>query len=141
MGRWIGAFSTATMIAVLLWACGGSSSSSTPSAPSSPTLRSVSVSGTTPAIGASSPFTATANFSNGTTQNVTSQASWQSTAASVATVSSSGTVIGTGSGETDIRATYQSLTGTLHVSVAAAPTFTLLGVITQAGASSAVQGA
>src|SRR5213082_903736 len=73
------------------------------------TLSSVSVSGTTPAIGASSQFTATANFSNGTTQNVTSQTSWQSTSASVATVSSSGTVTATGSGETDIRATYQSL--------------------------------
>src|SRR5437867_4172386 len=117
MGRWIGALSTATMVAFLLWACGGnSSSSSTPSAPSSPTLTSVSVSGATPAIGAASQFTATANFSNGTNQNVTSQASWQSSSPSVATVSSSGTVTATAAGETDIRASYQSLTGTLHVS-------------------------
>src|SRR5438045_3033552 len=101
--RWIGSLLIGAMVAFLLGACG--SSTSTPAAPSSPTLTSVSVSGITPAIGASSQFTATANFSNGTNQNVTSQANWQSSNGSIATVSSSGSVTATGSGEADIRAT------------------------------------
>src|SRR5438128_2708399 len=112
--KWSAGTATAAFTALLLWACGGGSSSSTPSAPSGPTLSSVSVSGTTPTIGASSQFTAIANFSNGTNQNITSQASWQSSNATVATVSSSGSVTSTGSGEADVRATYQTLTGSLH---------------------------
>src|SRR5947209_130660 len=115
MRQLFGATATAFMLALLLWACGGSTSS-TPSAPSTPTLTSVAVSGTTPSVGSSSQFTATANFSNGTNQSITNQATWQSSSASVATVSSSGLVTATNSGETDIRATYQSLSGTLHIS-------------------------
>jgi hypothetical protein len=136
--KWMDATVLATVAATLLWACSGGSNSATPSAPSSPTLSSVVVSGATPGIGASSQFNATANFSNSTNQNVSSQATWQSTTTSVATVSSSGSVTATGAGETDIRATYQSLTGTLHITVAAPPRFTLFGVISQTGSSSAV---
>src|SRR5438270_293833 len=118
MKRWLGAVTIAATMAVLLWAC-GSGSTSTPSAPSTPTLSSVGVTGTTPAIGASSQFTATANLSNGTNQNVTNQAAWQSSSTSVATTSSSGLVTAVGAGEADIRATYQNVAGTLHISVAA----------------------
>src|SRR5947208_16649313 len=118
--RWIGSLLIGAMVAFLSGACG--SSTSTPAAPSSPTLTSVAVSGTTPAIGASSQFTATANFSNGTNQNVTGQATWQSSSSAIATVSSSGLVTVAESGDADIRATYQNLTGTMHITIAA-PTF------------------
>src|SRR5205807_1806583 len=49
-----------------------------------------------------------------------------------------GSVTAVGPGEADIRATYQSLSGTLHVSVAAPPKSTLFGVITQANSVSPV---
>jgi len=135
MRRFVYASVISILMAVALWTCG---SSSTPSAPSNPTLTSLAVSGNTPAIGSSSQFTATANFSNGTNQNVTAQATWQSSSASVAIVSAAGLVTAVHSGESDIRATYQSLSGTLHISVAAAPRFTLLGVVSQTGSANPV---
>jgi hypothetical protein len=57
-------------------------------------------------------------MSNGSSQNVTSQATWQSSISSVAMVSSAGSVTGINAGEVDIRAAYQNLTGTLHVTIA-----------------------
>jgi hypothetical protein len=84
----------------------------------SPTVISVSVTGITPSIGASTQFTATAAMSNGSSQNVTNQATWQSSISSVAMVSSAGSVTGVDAGEVDIRAAYQNLTGTLHVTIA-----------------------
>jgi len=132
----LGAATAAGIIALFVWACGKTS----PTAPSNAALTSVAISGTTPAVGTSAQFTATANFSNATNQNVTAQAAWQSSSSAVATVSSAGLVTAAGSGDADIRATYQSQTGTMHITVAA-PTFTLLGVVSQTGSSTPVQGA
>jgi hypothetical protein len=67
---------------------------------------SVAVSGTTPSIGFSSVFTATANLSNSSTQNVSTLAAWQSSNMLVANVSTIGSVTGVGAGEADIRATH-----------------------------------
>jgi hypothetical protein len=92
-------------------------------------------------MGASSQFTATANFSNGSNQNVTNDATWQSSNPAVATISASGLVTTVGSGEADVQATYQNTTGKLHIAVAGPPTFTLQGVVSQTGSSSPVQGA
>src|SRR2546423_6931461 len=90
MRQLFGVAATVFIIAALLWACGSDSTSTTPTAPSGSTLRSVVVTGTTPSVGSSAQFTATASFSNGTTQDVTSQAAWQSSSPSVAAVSASG---------------------------------------------------
>jgi len=136
-GRFVGAIATAVLLTTVSLAC-GSGSSTTPSATSSPA--SISITGAPPAIGASSQFTATANFLNGTTQNVTSAANWQSTTAAVATVSSTGVVAGVGAGDSDIRATYQSVTGTMHVTIGAAA-FTLLGVVSETSSHAPVDGA
>jgi hypothetical protein len=57
-----------------------------------PSVRSVAVSGSTPAVGNSSQFTATATLSNSTTQSVTNDASWLSANTAVLTVSTSGLV-------------------------------------------------
>jgi hypothetical protein len=78
---------------------------------------SVSVSGSAPSVGASTQFTATANLSNSTSQTVTSQASWQSSNTTVATVTSSGVVTGVSAGNADITATYQNIGGVAHLTI------------------------
>ena len=122
---------------LLLAGCGGnssSSSSSTPSGPAAPTptVNAVTVSGTSPALGETSQFTATATLSTGTTQDVTAQATWQSSDGAVASVSGSGVVRSMAVGEADITATYSGVRGSQHVRVAAAvvPARTLTGIIT-----------
>jgi hypothetical protein len=95
-------------------ACGGSS----PPAPT-PTVTSVAVSGTAAlaAIGQTTQLTATATLSNGTTQNVTTMATWQSSNPNVATVTSGGLVTGVNFGQTSITATYQGVSGPVAVTL------------------------
>jgi Carboxypeptidase regulatory-like domain/Bacterial Ig-like domain (group 2)/Protein of unknown function (DUF3761) len=134
--RVIGGLCLSAAWALTLMSCGGGGSNPSPSpsapSPSNPTLTAVSVGGPGSAgnPGQSAQFTATATLSNGTTQNVTNQASWQSSNNSVATVSGSGMVTAVAPGETDIRATYQSLTGSARVSVSAPAPPRLSGRIT-----------
>jgi hypothetical protein len=77
----------------------------------------VAVSGAAPAVGLTAQYTATATLSNGTTQNVTSQVTWQSSNTAVATVTAEGVVTAAGLGVADLRATYQSFTGVQQVNV------------------------
>jgi hypothetical protein len=118
--------------AVVGWACGRSSSSApssnTPGAPSASTVTSVTVTGTPPAVGGTSQFTATAALSNGTTQDVTSQAVWDSSNPSVATVVA-GRVTGVAPGEVDITATYQGVSGRTRITIGR-NTFTISGRVT-----------
>src|SRR5438067_972940 len=120
------AFAAAVAIALGMAGCSDSSPAPTPS----PSVSSVSVTGSTPNVGATTQFSATATLSNGTTQAVTSQASWQSTDTTVATVSSSGAVTGVDGGNADVRATYSGVAGSLGIAVPAPPTHTLVGVVT-----------
>ena len=94
-------------------ACGDSS----PPAPSTPTVASVSVTGAAPALGGSSQFSATASFSNGQTRTVTSEATWISSATSVATVSG-GLVTAVGAGNATISATFENVRGSSQIDVA-----------------------
>ena len=50
-------------------------------------------------------------MSDGTTQAVTSVASWSSSNNSIATVSATGAVTGVAGGDADITATYQTISG------------------------------
>ncbi len=122
-------------LALAVAACG---SQSTPTAPAPVTVATVAVSGTTPGLGASAQFSATATLSNGTTQTVTSQATWASSNTSVATVTA-GTVSALTAGESDITATYQNVTGRSHLTIAGAAvrTYTITGTVTD-GASGGV---
>jgi hypothetical protein len=126
MVRSLTSFLTATVLALALAACG---SKSTPVAPA--TVASVAVNGTAPRVGASAQFSATATFSDGTTQIVTSQAAWISSNTSVATVAA-GTVAGLAPGESDITATYQNVAGRVHVTIVSTvtPTYTITGTVT-----------
>lgn len=92
-----------------------------PSKPSPPvtTVTSVVVSGTAPAVGASLPFTATAIRSDGSQDEVTNLATWQSSNPGVLTISSSGVATGVAAGTATVTATYQSVTGGTPAVVAA----------------------
>lgn len=87
------------------------------SATSPTTVGSVAVTGTAPALGATAQFTAMATMSDGTTQDVTSQATWTSSNAGDATVSSTGLVTGVAAGSVAIQATYLSITGTDQIAI------------------------
>jgi hypothetical protein len=104
---------------MLLSSCGGSSPNETAPSPLSPTVSSVVVSGSTTltSIGQTVQLTATAMLSDGSIQSVTSTAAWQSSNASVATVSPSGLVTAVASGAVTITATLQAKSGTASVGI------------------------
>ena len=100
------------------------------------TVTTVTVSGTAvfDRPGDAAQFAAMATFSNGTTQNVTGDTTWQSADSGVAAVSQTGLVSAVAAGDVDIRASYRMVTGTLRVRVnqpgpGAPQTFTLCGSI------------
>jgi Carboxypeptidase regulatory-like domain/Bacterial Ig-like domain (group 2) len=130
-------------LAVLaLAACGSGSNLSTPApaAPSpTPTVKAVAVSGAAPAVGETAQFTATATLSNGTEQDVTPQAVWQSSNAAVVSVSATGLVTAAGPGEADISATYSGLRVSQHVNLLPR-TFMLTGTITDDSTAQGIDG-
>jgi uncharacterized protein YjdB len=101
----------AFVVAVFAAACSSSPTSST-------TVASIAIRGSAPTVGSTAQLTATATMSNGTTQDVTSSATWQSGDATIATVSSGGVVTGVAAGSTTVTATYQSVTGSDSIAVA-----------------------
>jgi hypothetical protein len=111
----------AVALGVVLAACGGDATK-TPTAPTTPsiptptvTVTSLTVTGPGCAAGICAAIagsgtvqlTATAQLSNSTTQNITTQAQWSSTNANVATVSTTGLVTIRNAGEADVVAVYQ----------------------------------
>lgn len=117
---------------LLTQAC-GSDSPVTPT-PQSVTLTSVSISGAsgTPSMGDHATLKATANFSDGSSQDVTAQAVWDSSNRAVADVSSGGSLTIVAAGVADIRATYNNVSGVLHLTIAAAARPILRGTVTDA---------
>jgi hypothetical protein len=103
----------------------------TPTPPAAASVTSIAVTGSAPPVGLTAQFTATATLSNGTTQNVTSQATWQSSNPAVATVTSAGVVTGVTPGEVDITATNQTIAGRARVTVVPAA-YSVSGVVTDA---------
>jgi hypothetical protein len=122
----------AVIATLTLAACGNASHPASPTAPSTATVASVVVTGGSTAA-VSFQLTATARMSDGTARDVTSSAAWESSDPVIAAVSSTGMVIVVGSGELDVRATYQSVTGSMHLSVARHPVV----AVTVTGAPSA----
>jgi hypothetical protein len=63
---------------------------------------------------------------------VTAQATWQSSSTSVVTVNSSGVVSGIGAGDADVTATYQNVSGRMHVTLTrpAPSSFAVAGTVT-----------
>lgn len=89
--------------------------SSTPAA----TVQSVSTSPATVTvgIGTSAQLTATATYSDGTTQDVTTQATWSSLDATKVTVSNSGAVTGIAAGATTVTAQFSGFSASTAVTV------------------------
>lgn len=73
---------------------------------------------------------ATATFSDGSTQDVTDIVHWQSLAPQFATVSAGGYVRIVSAGAVDLLATYQGVTGSIHVMVSVPATYRVSGLIT-----------
>ena len=110
--------------AAFLVGCGGGGSS-TPGGGGHqpPTMQSISVGPTTPTItnGASQQFTATAHFSDNSTQDVTSHVTWSSSATSVATISSTGMAQGVAAGTATITAMQSGMSGNTLLTVSNSP--------------------
>jgi hypothetical protein len=115
------AFVLAIAVGLVVTACGGSGGGGgAPATPPSPTTTSIAITGYTSAL--TSPnqtmnLTATATLSNGSTSNVTGQATWASDAQGVATVSSGGVITAVGNGTATISATYSGVVGRVTVTV------------------------
>jgi hypothetical protein len=112
------------------------------------TLTGVTVSaGGSAAVGDTVQFTATATFSDGTTQTVTGQATWESSNTAIVTITSGGLATFVAQGEADIKATYRSssgttMSGTSRVTVAnkAASRHTLTGSVSDSSSGSMLSG-
>lgn len=103
-------------------ACSERPSPTTPTPPTPPTISAVQVRAAADAsgpleAGQTRQLMATATQSTGTTLDVTQQATWQSSASNVATVSSTGVVTAVAAGEVDISATFQNVRGSMTVGV------------------------
>lgn len=115
------------MLIAVFSACGGGGGGSIPFFPgggtSTPTLDSIAVTPASLTIATSSnqQFTATGNYSDGSTQDLTSSASWNSSDAIIAAVSNAGlaTAGRTNAGSTTISASYGGISGntTLKVTI------------------------
>ena len=87
-----------------------------------PTVTSLSITGTPcTTVGGSAQLQAIAQMSNGTTQNVTAQATWTSANGGVATVSNVGVVTCTGAGSTQVTASHGGRQASVPVNVTASP--------------------
>ena len=105
------AFAIVASVAVFAAACGQSTTTAS-------TVTAVAVTGTTPTTGTTSQFKATATMGDGTTQDVTSSATWQSSNNAVVTVTQSGAVTALGLGTVTVQATYQNVGGADQITVA-----------------------
>ena len=85
-----------------------------------PVPRSVTV--TSAVTGAQYQLSAVAGFSDGSTQDVTSQAGWRSSDSTVASVSAAGLVTPLANGSAVITATFQGVTGSLALTIVAPST-------------------
>ena len=83
------------------------------------TLQSIAVTPANPSIakGLTQQFTATGTYSDGSTQNLTTQVTWASATTSVATITSGGLATGVATGTSTISATLGGITGSTVLTV------------------------
>jgi hypothetical protein len=98
---------------VVLLLISGSGCHSNPVAPSS---SSITVTGTVPSVGQTSQLDAKATLTNGTSQDVTTLATWSSSNTAVASVTAGGLLQVLSAGSAQITATYQGVSGQFSVS-------------------------
>jgi hypothetical protein len=142
-GRGLVGLLVATGLAGLAWSCDRNptrpSSVNTGSVPTNPVI-SLEVTGP-PSIapGDSAQFTATAGKADGTSEDFTSQVTWRSSNAAVATVSPTGLVTAVASGECYLEVVYKGLQGQPAGLLVVPPgTYRLAGQVTDGGLGSTV---
>jgi Domain of unknown function (DUF4082)/Bacterial Ig-like domain (group 2) len=94
------------------------------------TLSSIAVTpaSSTNLVGATQQFTATGTYSDGSKQNLTSQAAWTSSNTAVATINASGLATAVSAGSTTISAALAGVTNSATLTVTAPPTLTSIAV-------------
>jgi uncharacterized protein YjdB len=92
------------------------------------TVTTVTVAGIVPFIGQTAPFTCTVTYSDGSTKDVSSTATWVSSNTSVLTVSSTGVVTAIATGTAVVEATYQGIEGTIALTVTGGVTISSVAV-------------
>ncbi len=116
-----------TFIVIAVGACGSSTAPTPAASTTTPTTTPTPATGTAVAVtGPSSSttsfqVTATARLSDGTSQDVTSSARWESSDATLATIASTGMVTIIGSGAVTLKATYQNVSGSIQTAVTKPP--------------------
>jgi len=105
------------VVALVVLAAGFAATGCGATPTSSSTVSAIVVTGLVPGVGGSSQFAASAALTGGTTQDVTSTATWSSSNSAVATVSASGLVTAVASGTAVITATYSNVAGTDSITV------------------------
>src|SRR3989442_2378649 len=124
--------------AALAFACACGGDRNGPTSPPASNVIAVTVAGA--AIGRQFQCTATAHFSDGAAKDVTTEASWETSTPSIATVSSAGVVTVIGTGDVDIRASFRQMSGSFHFFANPGPgaTYTLTGVVSDSSNARAV---
>src|SRR5712692_4319688 len=125
--------SAVTMVAVFTLASCAGHTDSNPASPTptpSPAVTAVTVTSPAPS-GSMFQLTAAARLADGSTRDVTAISTWATSNASIATVSATGLVTVVGSGQVELRATYQSVAGTLAMQLT--PGFSLAGSAQEVG--------
>src|SRR5262252_3886453 len=117
---------TALFTVALFNACGGGSSNPGQGGNGggqTPSLQSITVGPNAPVItaGGSQQFTATGHYSDSSTQDLTSQVTWSSSAPGVVTISAGGMATSVGPGNATITATKSAISGTATMTVNPAP--------------------
>ncbi len=106
------------ILSIVMTAC-SSTSKSAPKSITAPTLSSITVAPASPAnlaVGSTQQFTATGNYSDGTTSNITIQVTWASSDLTIATIDNgvpfyrSGVATGVAPGNTKITASMSGVT-------------------------------
>src|SRR5579864_8111167 len=105
------------LIVIANTGCGGGS----PSVPPPKTLKSISVAPSTAniAAGATQQFTATGTYSDGSTANLSSTASWTVATPAVATINSNGLTTGVAAGSSIVSASLSGIGGKASLTVTA----------------------
>jgi hypothetical protein len=124
-GTWVGKRAVAAVVLLTVGALLSACSSN----PAAPTTSTITIAGAVPPVGQTSQLTATATLSNGTSQNVTTQATWSSSNPAVATITAGGllTVVSLAFGSATITAIYQSQSGILTVAGVAITSVSIAG--------------
>jgi uncharacterized protein YjdB len=115
----------ACLLAISAFIGCGSGAGSSSQGPTAPTLTALSVSPTNPimllqvapSVPATQKIAATGHYSNGSNKDLSTQATWSSSATNVATVDNTGTVTAVFSGTTTITATFEGFTANTTVTV------------------------